>query len=310
MFARGSAMQTEGFGRKASGRKDAKRLKPAKDLMSTEAMALEMLRYLGVCEEDAEKAVTMYPHSVEHAVRFAFDEQDSVSEEALAPKASVLQSLVAMGFPENAASDVAAKGVQLPEAIELLLAGQRSEADVEAQRKRRMARASDLRSRIQSNPLLPAGCERQYVLRAAQELGGAWEIVDLGLAAGVRVNACLWLCVAAAASRCRRVHEGPLGPWLAASEAAFEVVAQTPVSDLRVKHEGGGRPSARDPVGRLADDLRQTFCSDGGLMLTQTMGSQYWPFYAALQGTQASYQDYTSDFTMSVCFSCFFCVLM
>ena len=45
-------------------------------------------------------------------------------------------------------------------------------------------------------------------MRAVAELGGLWEVVDLGHVAGTRRNACMWLAVVAAASRCRRVDDG------------------------------------------------------------------------------------------------------
>ena len=99
----------------------------------------------------------------------------------------------------------------------------------------------------------------------------------------------------AAASRCRRVDDGVLGPWLVANEARFQAVGQTSAEQLKWKR--GGRPSARDAVGTLAAELRETFCNEAGLMVTQPLAATYWPFYAALQGSAATFEAYVGVFT-------------
>ena len=292
---RGSALKTEGFGRQAENQK---RQKPSVKPVSTENLTLDMLRCMGIDDVKAAEAVSRYPYSVEHAVSWVFEEVNEADTKQLSQGASVLEALVNMGFQQDAATKVAEEGLPLQQAVEQLLQGHRNPTDTESLRRRR-EKKSHKKFQVETVLLspLPPRDEQQYIMRAVAELGGLWEVVDLGSVAGTRRNACMWLAVVAAVSRCRRVDDGILGAWMVANEAGFQAVEQTSVELLKWKAGRGGRPGARDAVGKLADELRQTFCSEGGLMATQPLAATYWPFYAALQGPASSFESYTGAFT-------------
>lgn len=152
-----------------------------------------------------------------------------------------------------------------------------------------------LRGRSQEAEASDALDKATYPFRAASRFARdrPYAVCDLGILAGRRENACLWLSVIASWARCADN----------ANHVAHDDVLQRIVGELPAVAQTAhlflqkGLRSPNDVVGSLADQLRQHLCGRNGVMHHSVMIRRWFPAYAAHQqhhGTGvASRADYT-----------------
>ena len=203
------------------------------------------------------------------AVEFCLGQQageaPKLTREAASGEEVALHMLVDMGFDKvTSAAVLQQTASDLPQALGQLLRGPAERAPGR-QVERRLA-----------TTVLPAPCAapaqreafEQYTRRAPEyserySPGQVFAVCDLGLMANRRTNACFWLSIVAACSRCKGIKDDPqfFGnvPLLAAHRATLDMVADDAVHAL----QRSARPQrGMDGVGMLADRLRQVFCAE------------------------------------------------
>ena len=233
------------------------------NLWRERALTKSVLQEFGFQAAQIHLALQACGENTEQAIDFCLAHGPDTEPSVTIPNSKVdsdLQSLLSMGFDRKLCKEALRNtSNNLPLAVEYLLRGNIHAGDEEDDE-------TDL---------------MDYALRAAACVPRphAYIVRDLGVEAGVRTNACLWLSVIDAWSQLSNnaayvAHD----PVLTEMVRSLPEVART-ISNVRRSY---------DAVGVLADRLRQHFCAPNGVMHKPQMMQLLLPAFAALDTRRGS----------------------